>query len=143
MAVTPQIVKAVIEKYVEAWTNDDRALLLSIFAEDATWADPVGTPEFRGHEGLNQFWEFAHAGPPRTLTAVPHQIIACANEGILRFTMQVRVSSENKGLDLSVVDHFVLNEDGKIQSGQAFWDETCVTCPDGMELFIPRGPEPA
>ncbi|HUH37467.1 MAG TPA: SgcJ/EcaC family oxidoreductase [Spongiibacteraceae bacterium] len=137
MSVTPQDVKAVIEKYIAAWTNNDRALLLSIFAEDASWVDPVGTPAFVGHEGIAKFWDFAHQDTSRSLTPVPHQIIACANEGILRFTMQVRLKGENKGLDLSVVDHFVINPQGKIQSAKAFWDETCVAAPEGMELFIP------
>lgn len=137
MAVTPQDVKGVIQKYIEAWTNNDKALLLSIFAEDATWADPVGTPEFVGHEGVGKFWDFAHQDSGRELKPVPHQIIACANEGILRFTMQVRIKGEKKGLDLNVVDHFVLNDQGKIQTAKAFWDETCVAAPEGMELFVP------
>lgn len=137
MAATPEQVRDTIQKYVEAWTTNNRELLISLFAEDATWADPVGTPEFVGHEGIGQFWDFAHQDSSRTLTPRPEQIIACANEGILRFVMQVRLTTENKGLDLHVTDHFVLNDAGKITSAKAFWDESCVRCPEGMELFVP------
>lgn len=137
MAATPEQVREVIAKYVDAWTRNDREQLLSLFAEEATWADPVGTPEFVGHAGIAQFWDFAHQDSNRQLTPKPQQVIACANEGILRFVMQVRLPDENKGLDLLVTDHFVLNDEGKIKTARAFWDETCVSCPEGMELFVP------
>lgn len=137
MAATPDQVREAIGKYIEAWTNNDRDLLVSLFAEDATWADPVGTPEFVGHAGIAQFWDFAHQDTSRQLTPKPEQIIACANEGILRFVMQVRLPAENKGLDLHVTDHFVLNDAGKIATARAFWDESCVSCPAGMDLFVP------
>ena len=138
MAASPDQVRAVIASYCEAWSSHNKALLMSLFAEDANWEDPVGSPAFIGHEGIAQFWDFAHpADGGRTLTPIPHQVIACGNEGILRFTMQVRVAAENKGLDLLVTDYFELNDAGKIKSARAFWDENCVSCPEGMEMFIP------
>ena len=39
MAVTPAEVRVVLQKYIEAWVLGDKALLLSIFAEDAAWCD--------------------------------------------------------------------------------------------------------
>ncbi len=138
MPTTPDQVRAVIDQYVKAWKTGDKALLLSIFAADCSWEDPVGTPAFVGHEGLEKFWAFAYPqDASRTLTPVPEQVIVCGNEGILRFTMQVRVLSENKGLNLLVTDHFVLNDAGKIKSARAFWDEGCVSCPEGMDMFVP------
>ena len=35
---------------------------------------------------------------------------ACANEGVLRFTMQVRVPERNEGLDLSIIDRFLAGD---------------------------------
>ncbi len=138
MPATPEQVRAVIDQYVEAWKTGNKALLLSIFAEDCSWEDPVGSPAFVGHEGIAQFWAFAYPqDSSRTLTPVPEQVIACGNEGILRFVMQVRVPAENKGLNLLVTDHFVLNDEGKIKTARAFWDEACVSCPEGMAMFVP------
>ena len=76
----------------------------------------------------------------RTVRSVPkvHKIIACANEGILHFTMQVRIPASNQGLDLYVIDRFVLNDAGKIQSAQAYWDETCASVPPGLDMFAPN-----
>ena len=51
--------------------------------------------------------------------------------------MQVRVPERNEGLDLSIIDRFVLNDSGKIQIAQAFWDETTLSIPAGMKPFSP------
>jgi steroid delta-isomerase len=72
------------------------------------------------------------------MTPKVHRIIVCANEGILNFTMQVRLPHLNQGLDLNITDRFVLNEAGKISVAQAYWDATCVSVPEGMQLFAPN-----
>ena len=138
MTATPADVRKACENYVKAWKTNDKALLMSILADDAVFCDPVGTPEFIGHEGIGRFWDFSHTGTDRTLTPVLEEIRACANEGILRFTMQVRIPSANQGLDLSIIEYVTINDQGKIKSLRAFWDETSVSKPDGMDLFIPN-----
>jgi len=50
--------------------------------------------------------------------------------------IEVRLPN-NSGLDLRAFNHFVVNEDGQIQSLRAFWDESCMTQPEGMDLFVP------
>jgi steroid Delta-isomerase len=137
MAATPEQVRAAIQKYVEAWTTNNKELLLSVFATDASWSDPVGTPAFIGHEGISAFWEFAHQDSKRELCPKVNRMAACGNEGVLDFIMQVRIPSLNQGLNLHVIDRFVLNDAGKIQIAQAYWDETCISAPPGMELFAP------
>src|SRR5579859_8013939 len=138
MPITPDEVRDVVRKYVEAWTNGDKQLLLSIFAEDATWCDPVGTPEFVGHMGIAAFWDFAHQDSARELTPEVNRIVVCANEAILDFTMKVRIRHLNQGLDLRVVDRFVVNDQGKIQSANAYWDESSASAPEGMDFFVPN-----
>jgi steroid Delta-isomerase len=138
MTATPDDVRKACENYVKAWKTNDKALLMSILADDAVFCDPVGTPEFIGHEGISRFWDFAHTGADRTLTPVLEEIRACANEGILRFTMQVRIPSANQGLNLSIIEYLVINDEGKIKSLRAFWDEKAVSKPDGMDLFVPN-----
>jgi steroid delta-isomerase len=138
MTATPQQVRHALEHYIKAWATNDKALLLSLLAEDASFCDPVGTPAFIGREGIGAFWDFSHQGEGRTLTPVLEEIRACANEGILRFTMQVRIPSANQGLDLSIIEYVVLDDDGKIKTLRAFWDETSVSKPEGMDLFLPN-----
>jgi len=62
----------------------------------------------------------------------------CANEGILNFTMQVRVPAKNQGLDLNIIDRFVFNEQGKIRTAQAYWDTGSLSVPPGLEGFAPN-----
>jgi steroid delta-isomerase len=137
MPATPAQVRQTLETYIKAWATNDKALLLSILSEKAVFCDPVGTPEFVGHEGIGRFWDFAHQGAKRELTPVLEEIRACANEGILRFTMQVRVPAANQGLNLSIIEYVVIDDDGKIESLRAFWDETNASVPEGMDLFSP------
>jgi steroid delta-isomerase len=138
MTATPDDVRKALNNYIKAWATNDKALLMSILSEDAVFCDPVGTPEFIGHEGIGRFWDFSHTGEGRTLTPVLQEIRACANEGILRFTMQVRIPSANQGLDLSIIEYVLIDDAGKIKSLRAFWDETSVAKPEGMDLFIPN-----
>ena len=58
--------------------------------------------------------------------------VVCGNEGILKAVMMVRNTSDNSGMDISIVDHFIINSDGKIDSGRAFWDENSITQPDDV-----------
>jgi steroid delta-isomerase len=138
MTATPDDVRKVLQNYIKAWKTNDKALLLSIVSDDVVFCDPVGTPEFVGQDGISRFWDFAHTGTDRTLNPVLEEIRACANEGVLRFTMQVRIPSANQGLNLSIIEYVVINDEGKIKSLRAFWDETSVSKPEGMDLFVPN-----
>jgi steroid Delta-isomerase len=134
----PDVVRNVLESYIRAWSSGEKALLLSLFAEDCEWSDPVGTPPFKGHEGVGRFWDFAHQDSTRRMTPKLHRITVCANEGILNFTMQVRVPHLNQGLDLNITDRFVLNDQGKIRTAQAYWDTGSLSVPAGMQGFAPN-----
>jgi steroid delta-isomerase len=138
MPASPAQVRAVIENYVKAWATGDKALILSLFAADAVWNDPVGTPPFSGHAGVSAFWDFAHTDAQRQLIPKVNRIVCCANEGLLDFTMQVRMPHLNQGLDLHIIDRFVLDEEGRIRLAQAYWDESCASCPPGMDFFAPN-----
>ena len=62
----------------------------------------------------------------------------CANEGILNFTMQVRVPAHNQGLDLNIIDRFVLDDAGQIRTAQAYWDAGSLAVPEGLQGFAPN-----
>jgi steroid Delta-isomerase len=138
MTATPDQVRQTLHDYIKAWTTKDKSLLLSLFTEDATLEDPVGTPPFKGHEGIGRFWDFALSDKSRQISPRLEEIRACGNQGILRFTMEVRLPTENKGLNLSIIEHAEFAGDGRITHLRAFWDESSVGQPEGMELFVPN-----
>jgi steroid delta-isomerase len=116
--------RAAVEAYLDAWTKNDRAALLNVFAEDAVWIDPVGTAPYEGRAKIGEFWDSAHAGDA-TLTPQVKRIVVCANEAIVLFRMVVRNSSGG-GMGLDVCDQMTVNEEGKIQLAKAYWDTSCV-----------------
>jgi len=134
----PELVRHVLESYLRAWGSGDKELLLSLFASDCEWSDPVGTPPFKGLAGVGRFWDFAHQDRGRQLTPKLHRIVVCANEGILHFTMQVRIPAHGQGLDLEIIDRFVLNEAGQIRTAQAYWDAASAAVPAGLKPFAPN-----
>jgi steroid delta-isomerase len=117
--------RAAVEAYIRAWANNDRAALLDVFAEDATWVDPVGTPAYVGRDAIGEFWDQAHAGGS-TLTPEVHRIVVCANEAVLLFRMLVR-GPAGSGMALEVCDHMEVGEDGRIRVAKAFWDQSCIS----------------
>ena len=52
MTITPDQARKTMDNYIKAWGSNDKALLLSLFTEDAILEDPVGTPAFKGSEGV-------------------------------------------------------------------------------------------
>jgi steroid delta-isomerase len=82
--------------------------------------------------------ELRHQDSGRTLEPRIEEIRACGNEGILRFTMQVRIPAKRQALDLSIVDHFSLDDEGRILTARAFWDESSVSIPAGWQPFAPN-----
>jgi len=133
MSIKDKVYNA-INNYAEAYRNDDKELFLSLWHEEAIFEDPVGSEPCKGIEAISAFWDFAH---PEGQSINPNdvKITVCANEGILQATMQVRNKSNNTGMDIQVVDHFIVNDNGKILSGRAFWDESNMTIPDNLESF--------
>lgn len=138
MPATPEQVRHTLQEYIRAWTEKDKALLLSLFAEDGIMEDPVGTPPFKGHEGIGKFWDFALQGPEREIMPRLEEIRACGGEGILRFTMEVRLPETREGLNLSIIEHVEFRDDGRIARIRAFWDENAISAPPGWKLFAPN-----
>ena len=116
--------RATAQAYLDAYANGDRDGLLSLFTDDASFTDPVGSPPMQGKQAIAEFWDKARKGGT-TFTPELRRVIVCGNEAMLLFTMKVR-GAEGGGLDLEVADHFVLAEDGRIREARAFWDPTCV-----------------
>ena len=130
-----EAVMKVMEGYVTAYKNNDKELFLSLWDEAAIFEDPVGAEPCKGIDSISAFWDFGHSNG-MNITPVNEEFVVCANEGILKATMQVRNDNDNSGMDISIVDHFIVNDEGKIVSGRAFWDDGSITSPDNLESLI-------
>ena len=123
-----EMVQSALDNYVLAYKNNDKELFQSLWDDHAVFEDPVGADPCNGIEAICAFWDFGHSNG---MEIVPTNVetVICANEGILKAVMQVRNIADNSGMDISIVDHFIINERGKIISGRAFWDESTITQP--------------
>ena len=123
-----EMVQSALDNYVLAYKNNDKELFQSLWDDHAVFEDPVGADPCNGIEAICAFWDFGHSNG---MEIVPTNVetVICANEGILKAVMQVRNIADNSGMDISIVDHFIINERGKIISGRAFWDESTITHP--------------
>ncbi len=126
-----EIVQSALDNYVLAYRNNDKALFRSLWDDKAVFEDPVGAEPCNGIEAICAFWDFGHSdGMEINPTNV--ETVICSNEGILKAVMQVRNINDSSGMDISIVDHFIINESGKITSGRAFWNESSISQPDDV-----------
>ena len=123
-----EIVQSALDNYVLAYKNNDKELFQSLWDDHAVFEDPVGADPCNGIEAICAFWDFGHSNGMEIIPTNVETVI-CANEGILKAVMQVRNIADNSGMDISIVDHFIINERGKIISGRAFWDDSTITQP--------------
>lgn len=104
---------AIVNRYIEALSNDDFDTIKDIYADNATIEDPVGSEPNEGIEAILAFYQrLKGLGVKLELTGG----VRCAgNSAAFPFTATVG------GNTLEIIDVFEFNSDGKIQSMKAYW----------------------
>lgn len=107
------ILTKAVDQYIEAFAKADISLIQSLFAEDATVEDPVGSAVREGMAVITEFYKGAfEAGAKLVLNGKPR----CAGNSVA-FSFDVIMGN----MKISPIDVFVLNEAGKVQSMKAYW----------------------
>lgn len=119
MATKDEII-ALVDRYLEVFSEGDKGGYLALFAEDGTVEDPVGTDVHRGREAIAAFWdgvrglspviELVPTGPPRV---AGHEVA---------FPMQAISTIGDDRVVVDIIDVFDVAPDGRISSMRAFWD---------------------
>lgn len=112
-------VRAVVDAYVRAFATRDRALYVSLFTDDGTVEDPVGSSPVRGREALGAFFDAATAGGALALEIAPDGIRVAGNHVAFAFTLHLAAGTQE--LLLPVIDTFDLDPDGRIRAMRAYW----------------------
>lgn len=103
----------IVNRYVEAFDKADMRIIEDIYATDATVEDPVGTAPKTGIDAIKTFYQSAFdMGVKLELDGKPR----CAGNAVA-FNFHVVMS----GMQISPIDVFELNPDGKIQKMRAYW----------------------
>lgn len=119
MAPTPDQMRAVCDAYVAAYRNNDKDALLSLYAPDCEWYDPVGTPGHFGRDGVAAFWDGVRQLAD-SIVLEPKDVFVCGNEACMQFEIHTVVGGA--GMVIEAVDVFVFDDEGRIKVGKAYWE---------------------
>ena len=104
---------AVVEKYMQAFAENDLALIDDIYAADATLEDPVGSEARRGIAAIRDFHrQGMSVGARLELTGPPR----CAGNAVA-FPFCCTVG----GMKIQVIDVFEFDRAGKVVAMKAYW----------------------
>ena len=118
MTTNTEHMKACLREYVEAFNANDAARVVSLFADNATVEDPVGTPVKRGREEIDAFYGHAtKVGARLELVAPPRGSHANA----ATITFKVHVPGQDGHAYIDVTDVMEFDTHGKIVSMRAYW----------------------
>ena len=118
MATSDQI-RATVDAYVAAYKANDRDSFLALFAPDAEWTDPVGTPVHHGRDGVAEFWDTTRAMVD-SIVLRPIHVHVCDNEAAL--VMEIHSVVGGSGMLLDAVDVFTFDDEARIKTGKAYWE---------------------
>ncbi len=108
---------AAVHGYVAGFEAGDVAAIVSLFADDATVEDPIGTPIKKGREELLAFYNFSvSSGATLELMGDPR----FAGDYVA-FAFGVKLHFNGVDQVIEVIDTFKLNDDGKITEMRAYW----------------------
>ncbi len=115
----PEQVRAVVDRYVNASNANDKAEVMSLFAPDAVWHDPVGEPPHVGLDAISAFFDQARSMADR-IEMKPDNVIVCGNEAVMVFEIHVTIG--DGGMVMDAVETFEIDDDGRISGMKAYWD---------------------
>ena len=68
MTLTKQQVREVLDIYIQAWEDQDPALIGTIFTERATYHERVMGEPIRGRDGIRDYWQTKVVGTQANIT---------------------------------------------------------------------------
>jgi len=116
---TPEQIRETVEGYVAAYKTHDRDALVALFAADAEWTDPVGTPTHHGREGVAKFFDDMTALAD-SIVLQPVHVHVCGNEAAL--VMEIHSVIGGSEFVIDAVDIFTFDDEARIQTGKAYWE---------------------
>jgi steroid delta-isomerase len=112
-----QTATSLCETYLNALVNNDVDTIVNLYASDATVEDPVGSEVMIGEEAIRGFYTGAIGGIAAAQLSGPPRL--AGNEIAFPFTLVAGAPGQQ--FEMSIIDVFVVNEEGKVSSMRAFW----------------------
>lgn len=131
----PQKMAASVQAYFDCFNAQDAEGIVSLFADDATVTDPVGTEPKTGIDEIRAFYTLAVKNGAKLEQHGPTRIVS--NMASFAFTVSigemtaadkaVDVELPSGGMTIDVIDTFAFNDDNKVTEMRAFWGPTNIT----------------
>ncbi|MBD2859265.1 nuclear transport factor 2 family protein [Spongiibacter sp. KMU-158] len=117
MSQNPKILA--VENYIQGLCESNLDKILSLYADDATVEDPVGTEPRKGMAAITEFYNMAISSK---ITAKLEGPVRIAGPHAL-FPFSITMDFGESTMNIDVIDQFTFNDDNKIISMKAFWGE--------------------
>ena len=107
----------IVDTYIQAMTDGDYDRVMTLYADDATLEDPVGSEVKHGKEAISEFY---HSIGDTKLVCTRTGPVRYAGREIV-FPFECVMQTDDGTLKMEIIDHFVLNDDDQISAMRAFW----------------------
>jgi steroid delta-isomerase len=112
-------IRDTIDRYWKAFSAGDRDGWLSLFTEDATVEDPVGTPVRYGHTEIGAFFDESQSLADSIELRSMDVTNVCGDQAA--FAMQIRPLIGGTAFVMEAIDVMTFADDGRISSMRAYW----------------------
>jgi ketosteroid isomerase-like protein len=120
MGLTKQDVRDVIAVYIRAWETQDPDLIVTIFAERATYHERVMGDPIPDREAIRRYWETKVVGAQANITCRPLSLYLDGDTAIVEWLAEFDDTSQ--GVRKRMQEIAVLTfEDGLISSLREYW----------------------
>ncbi len=121
--ITKEHVLKVIEKYANAWINQDSNAIIELFSEDATYHEWAFDEPHIGHEGIKKYWEDKVIGEQ---TEIEFKLLDLyldneRNAAIAEWEANFYINNSEKKNNMREVAILEFNNQGKIKSLREYW----------------------
>ncbi len=118
--MSPEIVSKAVKAYFAAFRAIDEEAWVRTFAEDAVTYDPVGASPTKGHQKLREFFQTITAAF-KEVDLTEDEVFIAGNGAAVKWTGRC-VSKQGRKVHFEGIDVFTVNEDGKIERLEAYWN---------------------
>ncbi len=109
-------IRKVFQRYVELLTDGDYEAIATLYAEDGTVEDPIGSPVHAGRDAIREFYK-ASAGATRLELSGPVRVAGVEAAAPMVATPR----TDGPPVYIDTLDAMVFGDDGLIESMRAYW----------------------
>lgn len=116
--MTEQLMKQAMQAYIDRFNADDLEGVVSLYADEATVEDPVGSPVKAGKAAIREFYKYAMTTGARLSLAAP---IRGSHGKAAAMAFDVKLNYQGASMVIRVIDVMTFDEQGKFTSMRAYW----------------------